>query len=102
MIKIIKNLSKGLVVLMLLFATSCSLSTSNLSTNELAEEVKISMQETWKEEGDSGIEIESFLLTHKGGNEYWGILETNEEGEKFKYAVSVVCDGENFTWEIVE
>ena len=97
MIPIIENLSKGLVVFMLLFVMSCS-----LSTNELAEEVKKSMQETWKKEGVSGIKIESFLLTHKGGNEYSGILETNEKGEKFKYSVNVVYDGENMKWEIVE
>lgn len=95
--KIIKNLGKGVFILMLLFATSCS-----LSTNELAEEVKISMNETWKNEGVSGIKIESFLLTHKGGNEYTGILETNEEGEKFKYTVQVIYDGENMQWEIIE
>jgi len=82
---------------MLFFATSCS-----LSTNELAEEVKINMQEAWKKEGESGIKIESFLLTYKGGNEYSGILETNEEGEKSKYSVNVVYDGKNFTWKIVE
>lgn len=82
---------------MLLFVTSCS-----LSTNELAEEVKTSMQETWKKEGVTGIKIESFLLTHKGGNEYSGILETNEEGEKFKYTVEVIYDGENMQWEIIE
>ncbi len=93
--KIIKNLGKGVFILMLFFATSCS-----LSTNELAEEVKISMNETWKNEGVTGIKIESFLLTHKGGNEYTGILETNEEGEKFKYTVQVIYDGENIQWEI--
>ena len=95
--KIIKNLGKGVFILMLFFATSCS-----LSTNELAEEVKISMNETWKNEGATGIKIESFLLTHKGGNEYTGILETNEEGEKFKYTVQVIYDGENMQWEIGE
>lgn len=95
--KIIKNLSKGVFILMLFFATSCS-----LSTNELAEEVKISMNETWKNEGVTGIKIESFLLTHKGGNEYTGLLETNEDGEKFKYTVQVIYDGENMQWEIVE
>ena len=95
--KIIKNLSKGVFILMLFFATSCS-----LSTNELAEEVKISINETWKNEGVTGIKIESFLLTHKGGNEYTGILETNEDGEKSKYNVQVIYDGENMQWEIVE
>jgi hypothetical protein len=94
---IIKNLSKSLVILMLLFSTSCS-----LSTNELAKEVEISMQETWNNEGVAGIKIESFLLTHKGGNEYSGILETNEEGEKFKYTVQVIYDGENMQWEIFD
>ena len=94
---IMKNLSKSLFILMLLFATACS-----LSTNELAEEVKISMQETWKNEGVIGIKIESFLLTHKGGNEYSGILETNKEGEKSKYTVHVIYDGENMQWEIIE
>ena len=94
--KIIKNLGKGVFILMLFFATSCS-----LSTNELAEEVKISMNETAKNEGVN-MKIESLLLTHKGGNEYTGILETNEEGEKFKYTVQVIYDGENMQWEIIE
>ena len=87
---------KSLAILMLLFSTSCS-----LSTNELAKEVEISMQETWENEDVSGIKIESFLLTHKGGNEYSGILETNEEGEKFKHTVQVIYDGENMQWEII-
>ena len=82
---------------MLFFATSCS-----LSTNELAEEVKVSMNENWEKEGITGIKIESFILTHKGGNEYSGILETNEEGEIFKYTVEVIYDGENMQWEIIE
>ena len=94
---VVKFLSKSVFILMLLFVTSCS-----LSTNELAEEVKTSMQETWKKEGVTGIKIESFLLTHKGGNEYSGILETNEEGEKFKYTVEVIYDCENMQWEIIE
>lgn len=90
-------LSKGVFILMLFFATSCS-----LSTNELAEEVKISINEMFKNEGVTGIKIESFLLTHKGGNEYTGLLETNEDGEKFKYTVQVIYDGENYQWEILE
>lgn len=95
--KVVRFFGKSVFILMLLFVTSCT-----LSTNELAEEVKISMQETWENEGVTGIEIESFLLTHKGGNEYSGILETDEEGERFIYSVEVIYDGENFKWEIVE
>ena len=93
---ILKGLSKSLFIVVLLFITSC-----NLSTSELAEEVKASMEETWDNEGLIGIKIESFMLTHKGGNEYSGILNTNEDGEKFTYSVDVIYDGENMQWEII-
>lgn len=78
------------------------LSSCSLSTDELAKEVEISMKETWASEGITGIEIESFMLTHKSGNEYSGILETKEDGETVKYSVEVIYDGENFQWEIIE
>ena len=93
---ILKGLSKSLFIVVVLFFTSC-----NLSTSELAEEVKASMEETWDNEGLTGIKIESFMLTHKGGNEYSGILNTNEDGEKFTYSVDVIYDGENMQWEII-
>ena len=93
---ILKGLSTSLFIVVLLFITSC-----NLSTSELAEEVKASMEETWDNEGLTGIKIESFMLTHKGGNEYSGILNTNEDGEKFTYSVDVIYDGENMQWEII-
>jgi hypothetical protein len=60
------------------------------------------MEETWEKEGITGMKIESFMLTHKGGNEYSGILETIEDGESFKYTVQVIYDGDNMTWEIVD
>lgn len=78
------------------------ISSCSLSTDELAEEVKMSMEETWEKEGITGMKIESFMLTHKGGNEYSGILETIEDGESFKYTVQVIYDGDNMTWEIVD
>ena len=48
------------------------------------------------------IEITSFQLVHKQGNEYSGILETTEEGEKFTYSVEVISDGDTFKWEILD
>jgi hypothetical protein len=78
------------------------ISSCSLSTDELAEEVKMSMEETWEKEGITGMKIESFMLTHKGGNEYSGILETIEDGESFKYTVQVIYDGDNMNWEIIE
>ena len=78
------------------------ISSCSLSTDELAEEVKMSMEETWEKEGITGMKIESFILTHKEGNEYSGILETTEDGESFKYTVQVIYDGDNMNWEIIE
>jgi hypothetical protein len=94
---VLNNLGKVLVILMVCLFSSCK-----LSTKELSEEVKKSMIETWQKEGVTGIQIESFMLTHKGGNEYSGLLETNEEGESFKYNVNVTYDGENMQWKIEE
>lgn len=74
-----------------------------LSTAELSEEVQASMRETFKQNGNIGITIKSLVLTNKGGNEYTGVLVTNEPivGE-VSYSVDVVYDGENMTWKIVD
>lgn len=74
--------------------TSCS-----LSTNELAEEVKMSMNEQFKTQS---ISIKSLILTKKSGNEYNGVLETSEPNGEFTYSVEVIYDGENMTWKIVD
>ncbi len=94
---LLNNLGKVLVILIVLFFSSCK-----LSTKELSDEVKKSIIETWQKEGVTGVKIESFMLTHKGGNEYSGLLETSEEGGSFKYSVNVTYDGENMQWQIVE
>jgi len=94
--KFMKVITMGLFLSMLLLVTSCK-----LSTNELAEEVKISMLETWEKDGITGVTIESLILTHKADNEYSGILITIEDGEKMTYTVKVIYDGENMQWEVV-
>ena len=91
--------TKHLVILAFLSAilfTSCK-----LSTNELAQEVENSIEETWEKENITGISINDFTLTHKNENEYAGILETIEDGERYIYSVEVVYDGENMQWEII-
>ncbi|MFN5331885.1 MAG: hypothetical protein ACK5BR_07635 [Bacteroidota bacterium] len=90
------------LALLLILCLTVSLSSCKLSTEELAKEVQVSMEETWDKEGVTGISIQSFTLTHKSGNEYSGILETLEDGESMKYTVEVIYDGENMQWEIVE
>lgn len=94
---ILKTVFLSVIMVTMLSITSCKMSTS-----DIAEEVKISMVETWEKEGITGVTIESLILTHKSGNEYSGILETNEDGEAFKYTVEVIYDGENLKWEVVE
>tara|TARA_B110000483_G_scaffold238873_1_gene316299 strand:- start:802 stop:1080 length:279 start_codon:yes stop_codon:yes gene_type:complete len=91
-----KKLTRILTVLIFtaVLFTSCS-----LSTNELAEEVKMSMNEQFKTQS---ISIKSLILTKKSGNEYNGILETSEPNGEFTYSVEVIYDGENMTWKIVD
>lgn len=71
------------------------------NTNDLATEVQLSMEETFANE-NLEIEITSLQLVHKQGNEYSGILETMEDGEKFTYSVEVISDGDTFKWEIID
>ena len=92
-----------------------------ISTEELAEEVKVSMMETFKEtSGLEDTEIIEFGLVHKGGNEYQGLLKVKEpnvfgelidaftDNDNFEdtieknYQVEVIYDGENIQWRIIE
>ena len=90
-------------ILLLVFTmmTSCDLNT-RLTTTELAEQVQVSMVETWEEQEVEGLEVKSLILVHKSDNEYSGVLKTIEDEEEFSYTVSVVYDGEYFSWEILE
>ena len=80
---------------------SCDLNT-RLSTTELAEQVQVSIIETWEDQEVEGVEVESLILVHKSDNEYSGVLKLIEDGEDYSYTVSVIYDGEYFSWEILE
>lgn len=69
-----------------------------LTTGELTEVVKTSIED---EVASYGATVQSLRLTHKSGNIYSGILETNEPNGEFTYTVEVIYDGENFQWEII-
>jgi len=98
--KLMKAAAK-ILVLVLIIMTSCDLN-KRLSTTELAEQVQVSMVETWEEQEVEGLEVESLILVHKSDNEYSGVLKTIEDGEEYSYTVSVIYDGEYFSWEILE
>ena len=70
------------------------------STEDLAKDVRANISKQFEDQFPGQIEIISLDLVHKGGNEYTGILETNEPNGKFTYAVDVVSDGERFSWEL--
>ena len=72
-----------------------------LSTEELSVEVKKSMEEYFAQ-NEMEVEITSLVVTHKSENEYKGIVSTVEPEGNFDYAVEIIYDGENMTWEILE
>jgi len=90
-----------IILLIFTMMTSCELNT-RLTTTELAEQVQVSMVETWEEQEVEGLEVKSLILVHKSDNEYSGVLKTIEDEEEYSYTVSVVYDGEYFSWEILD
>ncbi|MAO94596.1 MAG: hypothetical protein CMD00_03475 [Flavobacteriales bacterium] len=93
-----------ILALMLMMITSCDMNT-RLTTTELTEQVQEHILEKWEElyseEELDEVELKSFILVHKSDNEYSGVLETIEYGEEYSYTVSVIYDGEYFSWEIL-
>ncbi len=79
-------------VLVALALTGCS-----TSTEQLTRDVRASMEEKFK---PKGILIKSLILTKKAGNEYVGVLETQEPNGTFTYKVEVISDGKNMTWQV--
>lgn len=86
----------GAVFITLTVITSCS-----MSTEELSNQVITSMKENEQFKSNS-IKIKSLVLTKKAGNEYSGVLETNEPNGNFTYTIEVIYDGENMTWKILD
>ncbi len=93
---------KKIIIILLFSSFTLFVMSCKLSSTELAVEVKKSMYDTWEKEGITGITIDDLTVTHLNANEYTGLLETTEDGEKFKRSVKIVYDGENMQWEILE
>jgi len=87
----------GTVAILLL----CSLifASCGRSTEELAEEVRASIEETFKERGMT-IKINDFSLIKKSKNEYKGVLDVTYSEINETYTVSVLVDGDKIMWEI--
>ena len=73
-----------------------------MTNEELASQLEISIQETYRERGTKLGNIISLILVRKneGSNEYTGLLKTYNNGVKNQYTVDVLYDGENIKWEV--
>ena len=82
------------------FAITLASCDARLSTEQLTQQVLISMGETL----DDSISIDSLIITRDSNesNTYTGILETSEPNGAFTYTVAVTYDGENMTWRVLE
>ena len=68
------------------------------STADLASGFKSSMEQKLAK---AGIRVDSVTLVHQGGNNYTGIAKLSKGSETEEVSLKVVCDNENFQWEIV-
>ncbi len=95
---------KKIFVTILICITLYSCGTG-VSKNELESRVKSDINVEFSKravEANKSYTINSFVLVHKGGNEYNGILQTTEDGEEFTYEVNVTTDGDSYLWKIVD
>ena len=84
----------------ILLSTGCG---GTMSTDDLTKEVQAHIEEKWASEPESAsILITSFTLVHKGGQQYRGLLEATQDGEKVTLGVDVIYDGKSFMWEIAQ
>ncbi len=85
----------------LILAMTLALSGCGSSTEDLAKEVRASMEETFAQDAATRhIQIKDFTLIHEDGKKYKGLLNTMESGERFTYSVEVTYDGSTFMWEV--
>lgn len=92
----IKHLFATLALTITLALAGCG-----ASTEELAEEVRASMADTFAQDMTTRhIKITDFTLIHEDGKKYKGLLNTMERGQKFTYSVEVTYDGDTFMWQI--
>ncbi len=89
-----------IILLLALLISSCTNgNTVDMLTSQIRSEIDSQLQERASEAGIS-LSVDSFVLTHEGGNDYIGILETTEGGVEVQYIVDVVYDGNSYVWRI--
>lgn len=72
-----------------------------LSTADLKDQVQENIVETWKGETEiSNIKVHSFILFHKSGNQYEGMMDVTLDDERAKLVIDVTYDGKGFMWQV--
>jgi hypothetical protein len=87
--------------LLLIVLAAVLLAGCGMSTEDLTEQVRASIEETWAEQGIEA-EIKDFSLIKKSKTDYRGILKASADGETVQFTINVTVDGESFMWEIEE
>jgi hypothetical protein len=85
-----------------LAATLC-LGNAHAANEELAQEVKETIQEQWDKDTSPGENtIKEVTLIKKGQNKYRGLLEVDGPDGHETLSVDVMVDEDNMIWEIVD
>jgi len=78
-----------------------------LSDDDLAEKVKSSIRQKFREDGVYIGQITSLILVRKNGNEYTGMIKISDfnpehNGRKREIPITVDYDGENLHWQFLD
>jgi len=85
-----------------LAATLC-FGNAHAANEELAQEVKESIQEQWDKDTSPGENtVKEVTLIKKGHNKYRGLLEGDGPDGHETLSVDVMVDEDNMIWEIVD
>ncbi|WP_369301675.1 hypothetical protein [Pseudomonas sp. N2-5-1-1] len=77
--------------------------TANAANEELAQEVRESMQEQWDNDTSPGENrIKDLTLIKRGENKYRGIVEVEGPDGPETLIVKVMVDDDNLIWEVVD
>jgi len=86
-----------------LSASLLCLGTAYAANEELAQEVKESIQEEWDKTTSPGEnKIKELTLIKRGENKYRGLLEVDGPDGEESLIVKVMVDDDNIIWEVVD
>ncbi|MGY2402189.1 hypothetical protein [Pseudomonas sp. SDO5271_S396] len=92
-----------LKVALVFTASLLCLGNAQAANEELAQEVKESIQEQWDKDTSPGEnKVKEVTLIKKGTNKYRGLLEVAGPDGDETLSVDVMVDEDNLIWEIVD